>query len=152
VSRGMPAVSERAAVHRVGNARSVREVVRPRIAVALAVALFAALTLGSATQSISPAASASATTPAPCTPTGRCSTHGISATTRRPAAEPCLRSASCGGGALLSGGGVVVLAVLSAEVAPVAPSLGRRIAAVHEATSAGRVTAGRLYRPPRLSL
>jgi hypothetical protein len=123
-----------------------------RAAVALAVVLFAALTLGSASPSSSAAATAEATTAAPCAPTGRCATDGATETPQRPAAEPCLRSVSCGGGALLAGAGVVVLAVLGAAVALVAPSLGRRIAAAHETTSTGRLAAGRLFRPPRLSL
>jgi hypothetical protein len=64
---------------------------------------------------------------------------------------PCLRSASCGGGGLMTGGGVAVLAVLGAAIVLVVPSIGVRRGPVWDLTLDGRLTAARLFRPPRPS-
>lgn len=120
-----------------------------RAALALVAVLVAALTLGLATASRSE--SVAAATAAPCMPSDRCAADAATVTSPGHTAEPCLRSASCGGG-LLAGGGMVILAVLTTAIAFVASSLGRRVAAAHDDASTGRLAAGRLYRPPRFSL
>jgi hypothetical protein len=67
------------------------------------------------------------------------------------ATTPCLHSASCGGGGLLTGGGVAVPAVLGAAVVLVMPSRGVRRAPESDLGHDGRLAAARLFRPPRPS-
>jgi hypothetical protein len=67
------------------------------------------------------------------------------------ASTPCLRSASCGGGGLLTGGGVAMLAVLGAATVLVMPSSPVRLAPAWDRTRDGRLAAARLFRPPRTS-
>jgi hypothetical protein len=67
------------------------------------------------------------------------------------ATTPCLHSANCGGGGLLTGGGVAVPAVLGAAIVLVMPSRGVRRAPASDLGRDGRLAAARLFRPPRPS-
>jgi hypothetical protein len=96
------------------------------------------------------AGAATASTAAPAstaTTASTASTGGV----HHPAPSPCLRDPGCGGGAFAFGGVGLVAAVLPAAVGlVVAPRTRTRLA--HLLRRFGdRLTASRLYRPPRLS-
>jgi hypothetical protein len=93
---------------------------------------------------------ASSATAATTTPVAASATTSVDGT-HHTAPSPCLRDAGCGGGAVAFGAAGLVVAVLPAAVGLVrGPRTRTRLA--HLLRRFGdRLTASRLYRPPRLS-
>jgi hypothetical protein len=70
-----------------------------------------------------------------------------------PAPEQCMRNPSCGGGVALGLGAIGGIGMLAAAVPAIGPSLlSRRRRPLWIQPLLGRLTAGGLFRPPRLLL
>jgi hypothetical protein len=93
---------------------------------------------------------ATASTTAPAATSASASTTSTDGT-HHPAPTPCLRDAGCGGGAFALGGAGLVVGVLPAAVGLVAGPRARTRLAHLLHRLGDRLTASRLYRPPRLS-
>lgn len=89
-----------------------------------------------------------------CTPGLNCgSGAGARASTSGGSRAPqsCIQQVACGGGAALALGGIVLVAVLVGSTDLVPDASSRRTIRLRVPSVVERLTAGRLFRPPRLA-
>jgi len=111
--------------------------------------IFGSFVAGSAMQA---GAAPVGTTVAGCAPAQDCG-HGAGSVSGQPSQSPapCVQRVACGGGAALAFGGFVLVAVLFASHDLVSGTPSRWTIRYRIASVVDRLSAGRLFRPPRLS-